>query len=135
MHKETPDGPFLPIVKKILEGIKTYFKKAIDKVFTLKPVVAKSAGSIAEKILDKTAIFWSKVRKISFDKALLIWALVIIAGVFLFRLNNRNMPEMNSNLVFATWWEDTLNDQTLTKLINEFEAQNHGITVQLKKMD
>lgn len=75
---------------------------------------------------------WKAARKISFDKALLIWALAIIAGVFLFRILNR---DIRANLIFATWWEDTLEEQTLSNLAAEFVAKNPGITVKLEKMN
>ena len=74
------------------------------------------------------------MRKISAEKTLLIWALAIVMGLLLFKLINRDLPGMSVSLVFGTWWEEELEENSLPKLINEFEAQNPGITVTLEKM-
>ncbi|MDR2314386.1 MAG: extracellular solute-binding protein [Spirochaetaceae bacterium] len=78
--------------------------------------------------------FFGRIRKISADKALWIWAVVILGGGLLFRLINGNLLGTHTTLVFAQWWEDELGNQALVNLAAEFEAQNPGITVKLEKM-
>ncbi|MDR2471925.1 MAG: extracellular solute-binding protein [Treponema sp.] len=78
--------------------------------------------------------FLKRARNVSADKVLWIWAFLMIAGLFLFKLISGNLPGMGSSLVFAQHWEDELEGQTLTNLAAEFEAGNPGITVRVEKM-
>jgi len=90
--------------------------------------------------MDKTTVIaalkkaLAALRKISAGKTLWIWVLVIIAGIFLFKLQSGNLPGKNITLVFATWWEEELEAETLSKLAAEYEAQNHGIIITIEKM-
>jgi len=93
--------------------------------------ITSSVG--AEKIKYRTSVFRDKTRKIYAPKVLLIWVLAIIAGIFFFRLMNKDLPMMSTTLVFASWWEDSLEEQTLSKLAAEFEKQTPGVTVKLEK--
>ena len=107
MNKETAEKN----IQKTLKGIKFAAKKALDGAVNL----------------------WKKARTISFDKALLIWVLALAAGFVLFKVVSKELPGMSSSLVFATWWEDSLEEETLSGLVSEFMSQNPGITVKLEK--
>ena len=87
-----------------------------------------------QRIMDTVKKALAAIRKISADKVLWIWALAMILGLLFFKLINKDLPGMSASLVFGSWWEDELEDKTLTNLIAEFESQNPGITVQLEKM-
>ncbi|GHV86036.1 sugar ABC transporter substrate-binding protein [Spirochaetia bacterium] len=113
MGKET-------IIKRIRQGLAAFIPKP-----------AGNAGSITGTRLGK---FFSKARSISADKVLWIWALLMVAGFFLFRLLSGNLPGMATTLVFAQYWENQLESQTLTKLAAEFEEQNPGIVIKLETM-
>ena len=72
-------------------------------------------------------------RKISADKVLWIWAVLMAAGLLVFYLIAGGFPAKGTNLVFSQWWEDELDDGTLQKVIGDFEKENPGITVRLEK--
>jgi len=120
------EEPIMERVKKELQSI-----KGISGGAGLKRT---NAGEWVDGIRYGAAVLWYKARKISVPKVLLIWTLTIIAGVFLFKFMNKGLPGMSSDLVFASWWEDSLEEQSLSKLVTEFEKQNPGITVKLEKM-
>ena len=85
-------------------------------------------------VFEKIKKFLVVMRKISAGKVLLIWALTMAAGVFLFILLAGNPLGRNVTLVFASWWEDELDGEALTKLSAEYEAENQGITIKFEKM-
>jgi len=87
-----------------------------------------------EWVFDNVKKLLSSMRKISAGTVLLIWALAMIAGIFIYILTSRNKPEKEITLTFATWWDDELEDKTLLKLTTEYEAQNPGITIKLEKL-
>jgi multiple sugar transport system substrate-binding protein len=72
------------------------------------------------------------------DRALLVSALVLLAGgLIFFRLmkqapaaQQKGAPE-DTALVFTQWWEDELEEGTLVALAEEFEALHPGVKVQL----
>ena len=137
-------GPILPIIKRMINEGKQLLLKAGREIINKLPVKKISFGNfsfkrffkrILEKILDISGLIWNHARRVSFDKALAIWALAIISGLLMYNFFSKELPGIQTNLVFATWWEDTLESQTLTELIAKFEAQNPGITVTLERMD
>jgi multiple sugar transport system substrate-binding protein len=82
---------------------------------------------------EKLHKFFGTLHRISAGKVLWIWALAMIAGLFIFKLASGNLPGMSTTLVFAQWWEDELEEQTLSDLAVEFEAQNPGVFIQLER--
>ena len=79
--------------------------------------------------------FLAAMRKISAGKIVLMWAIAISIGVFLYFLFSGIPLERNVTLTFASWWEDELHNDVLSKLASEYEAENQGITIKLVKMD
>lgn len=73
------------------------------------------------------------LKRLSAGTVLLIWALTMIAGVFLYKILNRNKPGKEVSLNFATWWEDELEGEVISSLAAEYEALNPGITIRLEK--
>ncbi|MDR2072685.1 MAG: extracellular solute-binding protein [Spirochaetaceae bacterium] len=121
-------------------AIKQVVKNTGANFLTLMAALSRTLRSLPGRIrLPKTVPepvkkFFSRVRKISADKALWIWAVVILGGGLLFKVINGNLLGTHTTLVFAQWWEDELDNQALVNLAAEFEAQNPGITVKLEKM-
>ena len=74
------------------------------------------------------------LRNISAGKTVLIWALAIIAGILIFFFVSTGHKGKQVTLVFASWWEDELNEAVLEKLTGEYMAENPGITVKFEKM-
>jgi multiple sugar transport system substrate-binding protein len=72
-------------------------------------------------------------RKISADKVLWMWAILMAIGLLVFYLIAGGFPARGTNLVFSQWWEDELDDGALQKVIKDFEKENPGITVRLEK--
>jgi multiple sugar transport system substrate-binding protein len=107
-----------------IENLKTTVIKALGAVITW----------IGALLPDKLRQFLGRAHKISADKVLWIWALVMIAGLVCFKLISGNLPGITTTLVYAQWWEDDLNPQILQELAAEFEAQNPGVLVQLEKL-
>ena len=73
------------------------------------------------------------MRKLSLGTVLWIWALTMVAGIFLYKMLNKTRAEQKVTLTFATWWDDELKKGTLSALIAEYEGQNPGVTVKLEK--
>ena len=73
------------------------------------------------------------MRKFSAGTVLWIWALTMIAGIFLFKTLNKNSREKKVTLTFATWWEDELEEETFSALTAEYERLNQGVTIKLEK--
>ncbi|MDR2700891.1 MAG: ABC transporter substrate-binding protein [Spirochaetaceae bacterium] len=75
-----------------------------------------------------------KLQSIFFFRTLWIWALALIAGIFLFRFfyGPPVVPKITT-LVFAQWWEGELEGNILAEIAAEFEAANPGVTVILEK--
>jgi multiple sugar transport system substrate-binding protein len=75
-----------------------------------------------------------KLHAIFFFRTLWIWALALIAGIFLFRLlTSTPVVPKSTTLVFAQWWDGELEGDVLEKLTDEFEAANPGVAVILEK--
>ena len=136
-------GPILPL-KRIINNARQLLIKIGKEIIYILPVKKFSFGNISfkrilknifEKILDLSSLLWSHARRVSFDKALIVWALAIVSGLLMFNFFSKELPGIQKNLVFATWWEDTLESQILTELIIKFEAQNPGIKVTLERMN
>ncbi|MDR0598321.1 MAG: extracellular solute-binding protein [Treponema sp.] len=69
-----------------------------------------------------------------FDLMLLVLALIALAAGFMaFRLMKKApvAQKKDTALVFAQWWEDELEEGTLSALAEEFEALHPGVKVQL----
>jgi multiple sugar transport system substrate-binding protein len=117
--------------------IKTAFRQAWEIISGVKG--ASSSGTYS-KILQDTPTgkrsFLQKIQVIFFFRTLWIWALAIIAGIFLFRLfSGTSVEPKHTTLVFAQWWEEELGTKILAELTAKFEAANPGITVMLEKND
>jgi multiple sugar transport system substrate-binding protein len=91
--------------------------------------------------MDKKAVydvikkFLAAMRKISAGRTLILWALALVVGIFLFKLQSGDLPVgKDTTLVFGTWWEDELEEETLTKLAAEYAKQKPGVTVKIQKM-
>jgi len=78
--------------------------------------------------------FFQKLHSIFFFRTLWIWAIAIIAGIFLYRFfHNPPVPPKHTTLVFAQWWENELESNTLSDIAAKFTAANPGVTVILEK--
>jgi multiple sugar transport system substrate-binding protein len=96
-------------------------------------IVFKIRMGVSGLLPEKLCKFFGTFHKISADKVLWIWAVMMIAGLFLFKLVSGNLPGMSTTLVFAQWWEEELDEATLANLTAEFEAQNPGVSVLLER--
>jgi len=98
---------------------------------------SSSSGDYLKIPLDKPGgvrSFFQKLRAIFFFRTLWIWALAIIAGIFLFWFfHSPPVPPKHTTLVFAQWWEGELESNTLSDLASKFEAANPGVTIILEK--
>jgi len=127
-----------------LTRIKAALKKAWDTVSGA-PLPGPSAGGASSSgdysmiLKDKPGgarSFFQKLRSVFFFRTLWIWALAIIAGVFLFRLfHSPPVPPKHTTLVFAQWWEGELENNILADIVSAFETANPGVTVILEKKD
>ena len=88
-----------------------------------------------EWFFDNLKKLLAAMRKISAGTVLWIWALTMIAGIFIYKLIKTDKPEKEVTLTFATWWDDELEGETLSVLAAEYEKQNPGITIRLEKMN
>jgi ABC-type glycerol-3-phosphate transport system substrate-binding protein len=70
----------------------------------------------------------------STDTILWIWVIIMAVGLLLFSLLGKSLPGMapETNLVFVQWWQDELEEDTLQKLIAEYEKQNSAVKITLK---
>ncbi|MCL1927686.1 MAG: extracellular solute-binding protein [Treponema sp.] len=76
------------------------------------------------------------MRKISAGTVLLMWALAMISGVFIYKLVSGNNPAKKEiTMTFATWWDDELEGETFSALCSEYQVQNPGITIKLEKLN
>ncbi|MDR1144001.1 MAG: extracellular solute-binding protein [Spirochaetaceae bacterium] len=104
----------------------------------LSKTAAKLSGALKKRLRfrlpGKLGALFSKARTISIDKVLWIWALVMVGGLFLFKIISGNLPGMGTTLVFAQWWDDQMESPVLETLTREFESQNPGVTVRLEHM-
>jgi hypothetical protein len=68
------------------------------------------------------------------DRILLCLALVLLGIGLIFNLGVKKAAGLgNTTLVFTHWWEDELEQGTLSSLAGEFERQNPGITIRLDR--
>ncbi|MDR1390521.1 MAG: ABC transporter substrate-binding protein [Treponema sp.] len=72
--------------------------------------------------------------KIALDNVLWLWALVIAAVIIIFKLTSGGIPGMASRIDFGTWWGDHLDEETIDRLIVDFEEKTPGISIDLKKL-
>jgi multiple sugar transport system substrate-binding protein len=66
------------------------------------------------------------------DRILLYLALILLGTGLIFNLVVKKAAGLgNTTLVFTQWWQDELEEGTLSSLAGEFERQNPGITIRL----
>jgi multiple sugar transport system substrate-binding protein len=69
------------------------------------------------------------------DRVLFGLALVILPLGPLIRIGTKTILEAHaSTLVFTQWWQDELKDDTLKRMVSEFEAANPGVTIKLEHL-
>ncbi|MDR0628868.1 MAG: extracellular solute-binding protein [Treponema sp.] len=69
------------------------------------------------------------------DRILFGLALILLPLGFLIKLSTQAIIEAQaSTLVFTQWWQDELKDDTLTRMVSEFESSNPGIIIKLEHL-
>jgi multiple sugar transport system substrate-binding protein len=123
-----------------MEWIKMVFSQigeAVSKMFRLDNAGKQPNSAYSSLPLEPRSgarFLLQKLRAAFFFKTLWIWALALIAGIFLFRLlTGTPVVPKSTTLVFAQWWEEGLETGILEKLSAEYEAANPGVTVILEK--
>ncbi|MDR2210510.1 MAG: extracellular solute-binding protein [Spirochaetaceae bacterium] len=123
-------------MNRIKEAVKKIVQTARANAAAVPGALAKGLRNLFSRIQPPETVkkFLARIRGISADKVLWIWAVVMLGGGVLFKIVSGNLLGMNTTLVFAQWWEDDLSSQALVNLAAEFEAQNPRITLKLEKM-
>ncbi|MDR0721854.1 MAG: extracellular solute-binding protein [Treponema sp.] len=69
------------------------------------------------------------------DRILFGLALIILPLGFLIKISTKAIREAQaSTLVFTQWWQDELKDDTLKRIVSEFESNNPGIIIKLEHL-
>lgn len=69
------------------------------------------------------------------DRILFGLVLIMLPLGFFIKIGVRTIREAQaSTLVFTQWWQDELKDDTLKRIVSEFEASNPGITIKLEHL-
>ena len=65
------------------------------------------------------------------DNLIFALALAVLAATLFFTISRRIEESAVINIVFTQWWQSGLSDDSLSRLVTEFESQNPGIRVTL----